>query len=79
MPQHTRELQDAVEVELGSVFEVPLFEMLTKIYTPEEAATWLRSPQPLLGGAIPRDLVQTDEGRARVLMVIGVIADGNYL
>lgn len=73
------DLQGAVEVELGSVFEVPLFEMLTKLYTPAEAATWLRSPQPLLGDAIPRDLVRTEEGRARVLMVLGSIVDGNHL
>lgn len=73
------ELLGAVELELGSIFEVPLLDLLTSIYAPDEAATWLRTPQPLLGGAIPRDLVKTEEGRARVLMVLGALADGNHL
>lgn len=79
VPPPPQELKGAVEVELGSIFEIPLLEALAKIYTPEEVATWSRSPQPLLGGAIPRDLVQTEEGRARLLMVIGSIVDGVYL
>lgn len=78
-PYTQDEIVAALELRAISIFSVPLLELLCKIYGDEDAVRWLQSPQPLLGGAIPDELVETAEGRARVLMVLRAILDGVYL
>jgi hypothetical protein len=53
-------------------------DRLASLFTVAELTQWLVSPQPLLDGAIPADLLA--KGRdAEVLRVLDQIGDGAYL
>ena len=43
-----------------------------------EAARWLKSPQPALGGAIPLELAQTDVGSRAVEALLGRMEHGVF-
>jgi hypothetical protein len=42
-------------------------------------AAWLHVPQPALGGRAPQDMLDSEEGVAAVLRVLGAIQSGVYL
>lgn len=51
---------------------------LNQLYDPDGAQEWLASPQKLLDGAIPAQLIERGEGQ-RVLDLLEEIASGAYL
>ena len=52
--------------------------LLADFYCPEKARQWMRSPQRLLGGRVPADLIRA--GRTgEVLRLINQMRDGVYL
>lgn len=61
-------------------YTTELMRLLDALYvTEEEKRAWLQTPQPLLDGAVPMDLVVTPEGYAKCVNVLRCIADGAYL
>lgn len=56
--------------QVGSVIEA-----LGDLYEPREALSWLVSPQPLLGGKVPADLLLTEEGSAEVVRAVSQLQD----
>jgi uncharacterized protein (DUF2384 family) len=53
-------------------------EQLSDLYAPSEARTWLLSPQKLLGGQVPAELIQANRVD-EVLALIHQLRDGTYL
>lgn len=53
-------------------------EKLARFYTVEEMELWLRSPQLLLQGGIPVDLIAAERGD-EVLTVVEQLEDSVYL
>ena len=51
---------------------------LAEYYTPAEAEAWLRSPHPLLNGAVARDLIAVGDAAA-VDRVLNQLDAGVYL
>ena len=63
----------------AAIFErVKALQMLVAFYTTAEADLWLRSPQKLLDGRIPDELIEGGDGD-RVLSVIEQLRDGAYV
>jgi hypothetical protein len=52
--------------------------LLEEVYRPEGREIWLKSPNPLLGGAVPNDLIAAGEGD-RVAAVLHGLAEGVVL
>ena len=52
---------------------------LDEFYTFKEAIAWCESPQPLLGGKRPLELLLTDEGSQQVAAVIARLQDGAFI
>lgn len=52
-------------------------ECLNQLYMPDGKAIWLRSPNPLMGGQIPNDLIARGEFEP-VLRVLSMLCDGAY-
>ena len=50
----------------------------TRAYTPADAEQWLTSPQTLLNGGIPRDMIAAGQGTA-VLACLRRTGDGAHL
>lgn len=51
--------------------------LMRQIYDPDEAATWLTTPQPnMLNGACPIDLCATDAGWEVLRSAIDQVLDG---
>lgn len=68
----------AAEPEIAARLQT-LAPMLAELYDPKEAAEWIRSPQSLLEGAVPAELLKTQEGAERVFAVLQRILDGTYI
>lgn len=45
---------------------------------PAWVGTWLRTPQPALGGRLPAEWMDTPSGRESVMRVLGAIQSGAY-
>lgn len=57
--------------------EAHIVDRLAGVYQPEEARLWLASPQPLLAGAVPAELIRS--GRSEeVLRLVDQIAASVY-
>lgn len=49
------------------------------LYEPAESIRWLNSPQPMLNNNRPAELLQTDEGTARINQLIAQLRDGAFV
>ena len=47
--------------------------------TDEDLARWMAGAASSLSGVTPLEVLETPQGRARVLQVLGALANGNYL
>lgn len=52
-------------------------KLLDDLYTHADAGRWLETPQPLLDGGIPRDMIAAGHGAA-VLAMLQQIGDGAH-
>lgn len=52
---------------------------LDEFYSLKDAIAWCESPQPLLGGKRPLELLLTDEGSQQVAAVIARLQDGAFI
>lgn len=52
---------------------------LRDFFEPDEVEQWIESPQSLLSGRVPLDLLETDEGSAEVFAVLERLRDGAYI
>ena len=52
--------------------------MLRDLYQPAEALRWITSPQPLLDGKVPADMLVTIDERRKVEALIVRICDGAF-
>lgn len=63
---------------MNGILDLYIVNQLRHVYSPEEAREWIASPQPLLDGAVPRDLI--DAGRhEEVLRLVAQIRTGVYV
>lgn len=57
-----------------------LFDKLGGLYdTDTDKMAWLQSPQPLLQGRTPLQLIETPEGYREVCAMLQAVLDGAYL
>lgn len=77
-PELLKRWRDGYRDPLPEFIELRVIELLEDIYEPDEALRWFRSPQKLLEGKQPHELVARGDVR-RVREVIDEILDGVYL
>jgi uncharacterized protein (DUF2384 family) len=73
-PDDPQRLREALEKRIPELID----HLLADLYTPADAARWLTSPQPLLNGGTPRDMIAAGQGAA-VLACLRRIGDGAHL
>jgi uncharacterized protein (DUF2384 family) len=56
--------------KLAGADAIVLLAAIDSLDSPERAALWLTSPEPVLGNACPLDVAATAEGRERVLRLL---------
>lgn len=55
-----------------------LQNLLNELYTPEEQALWLKSPQPFFDDAISEDMI-ADGREAELVSALISLLEGNFL
>lgn len=66
-----------LEIEAASKRDPSLWRDLAKLYTPDEAILWLKSPHPLMNGMTPDDAMA--RGRVgKVVEIIEAMLSGAY-
>lgn len=69
--------QPRVGIALGRFASVLM--ALDEFYDLKEALLWCESPQPLLAGRRPIELLATDQGAIEVAAVIARLRDGAFV
>jgi uncharacterized protein (DUF2384 family) len=49
---------------------VKIVDLLTDLYSPEEAARWLRTPLPALGNRRAVELLNSEDGQTTIIAVL---------
>ena len=73
-PDDPQRLREALEKRIPELID----HLLADLYTPADAEQWLTSPQTLLNGGIPRDMIAAGQGTA-VLACLRRTGDGAHL
>lgn len=75
MPVSARRLEGArYGGQIGGVIEA-----LSDLYPPRDALRWLVSPQPMLNGQVPADLLLTEAGSKLVVGAVSELQDSVHV
>jgi uncharacterized protein (DUF2384 family) len=61
------------------VYLVEIVHLLSDLYNAEQAAAWLRTPQPLLDNARPVDCFGSDEAEKKMCDILKQMRDSTFL